>query len=549
MTRAKHFSFTHLLAALMALSAIGGGWFGGRLLAAPREDAEAAALSARMLEYAEVLAALEQWAPETVDSDSLIYGSIYGLIRKLDPHSSFFMPRDYSEVRDKHAGSYYGVGLLVTQRENRVVVVTPMEGGPAGRLGVRPGDVIIEVAGQSTGEMTYEAVTEMLRGPRGSSVEVKVRRAEFDDPISFLIRREAITTKAVTSAFMLEPGTGYIRVNDFTNTTEQEFDLALARLEKEGLARLVLDLRGNGGGVLDAAIAIADRFLDKDQMIVFTRGNTPDSNEEYAAPGLKPRLTLPLVVLVDGGSASASEIVAGAIQDHDRGLVVGEITWGKGLVQSVYNLRHGAGIALTTARYFTPAGRNIQRDYSSLYDYFSHEERADEAVAESVSFTTATGRKVFGGGGIRPDVEVSRIERPRIIQLLEARGLAFDFAVAWNARHPASDPATVTEQMLGELQKLAIDETLASPDAIATSFGQPEIRSHLERMIAAELVAVREGYPASYPWRLKGDAQIARAVTELPQAEKLALAAAKNRRENLARGDSKKPSAPTAASS
>ncbi|HVR44557.1 MAG TPA: S41 family peptidase [Thermoanaerobaculia bacterium] len=523
--------FIFLLSTLLAAT-LGGGWFGGRLLASSDDSGR---VGDRMREYAEVLQALEEWAPADIGSDDLVYGSIRGLMESLDPHSHFFAPSDYGNVRDKHAGSYYGVGLLVTQRENAVVVVTPMEGGPAGRLGVRPGDVIVEVDGQSTETLAYDRVTELLRGERGTRVEMRVHRLGFADPISFSIVREAITTKAVAAAFILEPGVGYIRVTDFTNTTEREFDLALAELGRQGMNRLVLDLRGNGGGVLGAAIAIADRFLEKDQMIVFTRGMTAESNEAYVAPGRKPRLALPLVVLVDRGSASASEIVAGAIQDHDRGLVVGETTWGKGLVQSVYNLRHGAGIALTTARYYTPSGRNIQRDYSSLWDYYAHDEGviAEQLAASPQKFRTATGRSVAGGGGIRPDVEVVRGDRPQLIQLLEARGLAFDFAVSWNAGHP-DDGTEVTPEMVAELERLALERRIARDAIIAAGFSDEMVRRHIERMIAAELVAVREGFDASYPWRVQGDEQIMEAVRRLPEAERLARSAAAKRGEDVA---------------
>lgn len=528
--KTRRIPFTPILMAALIACCAGGAWF-GHLLAAP-EDSEPR-LEGRMREYAELLQALEEWAPAEIGSDELVYGSIHGLMKKLDPHSQFFAPVDYSEVRDRHTGSYYGVGLVVTQRENRVVVVTPMEGGPAGRLGVRPGDVIIEVDGISTETLPYDRVSEMLRGPRGVPVEVRVMRQGFDEPIAFTIVREAILSKAVSADFMIEPGTGYVRVNDFTNNTEREFDQAIARLQEQGLERVIVDLRGNGGGVLGAAIAIADRFLEKDQMVVFTRGNLPSSHEEYAAPGTKPRLQIPVVVLVDEGSASASEIVAGAIQDHDRGLVVGETTWGKGLVQSVYNLRHGAGIALTTSRYYTPSGRNIQRDYTSLYDYYGHGD--DPSPAALPTFTTTIGRTVYGGGGIHPDIEAERAERPRIVQRLEARGVAFDFAVRWNAEHPDAHPEAPESAMLEMFQQMAIEREVVDPALLAGALADTSVRAHVLRMIQAELASVRDGYAASYPFRLKGDAQIAAAIAALPEAEKLASQAASKRRQDFAR--------------
>ncbi|HUP64408.1 MAG TPA: S41 family peptidase [Thermoanaerobaculia bacterium] len=524
---------------ILLTASLGGGWLGGRLLAQQKQPS----LDQQMREYADVLGALEEWAPHEVGTGDLIYGSIHGLVRALDPHSQFFAPRDYTEVRDKHAGSYYGVGLLVSQRENRVVVITPMEGGPAGRLGVRPGDVIVEVDAVSTENITYDKVTDMLRGPKGTPVEVKIRREGFVEPLHFTIRREAITTKAVNAAFLIEPGVAYIRVNDFTNTTEREFDAAIDRLSETELRGIIIDLRGNGGGVLDAAIAIADRFLEKGQMVAYTQGNAPGSNEQYLAPGTKARLETPLVVLVNQGSASASEIVAGAVQDHDRGLVVGEITWGKGLVQSVYNLGHGAGIALTTARYYTPSGRNIQRDYSSLYDYYTHE-MPGEAPADMM-FTTATGRTVYGGGGIRPDIRVALEQKPRVVQVIEARAIAFDLAVKAHSRDPLLFDRPIESHLLAEFEQAVLQRSILPEERVRAAFADAEVRPHFERLLKSELVAVAQGYENSYPFRLRGDSQIEHAIAALPDARKLAARAFEKRQDELARSDEKRSQSPS----
>lgn len=513
-------------ATTIVVALAGGGWAGGRLLAA--SEGRDASLDRQMLEYTEVLGALQEWSAEPLGADRLVFASIRGLVGRLDPHSSFFEPRDYSGVRDKQAGSYYGVGLLVTQREGKVVVVTPMEGGPAGRLGVRPGDVIIEVDGTNTTSMGYDKVTEMLRGERGTAVRMSIRREGFEDPLRFTIVREAITTRAVSGAFMLDDVTGYIRVNDFTATTAREFDEASAALLEGGMKRVIVDLRGNGGGLLGAAIEISDRFLQKDQMVVSTRGATPESNEQYLAPGRKQRLGIPLVVLVDHGSASASEIFAGAIQDQDRGLIVGQTTWGKGLVQSVYNLGHGAGLALTTARYYTPSGRNIQRDYSSLWDYYTSDESTGSS--DGRTFTTATGRAVKGGGGIHPDVTAALSETPRFIQLIQARGLPFDFAVTWSASHAMGEAEPeVTPAMMEEFRALVLQREAARPSEIAEVFADAGLRERIRRMIEAEIVAVQRGYEAASPYRLRGDEQISAALGAFDEAEKLADQAVQER--------------------
>ena len=240
---------------------------------------------------------------------------------------------------------------------------------------------------------------------------------------------------------MLEAGIGYIRIKDFTATTVRELDEAIDKLRGQEMQKLVLDLRQNPGGLLDAAVGVSDHFLDKGQMIVYTKGRTPDSEQSYLAPGKHQKLDMPMVVVVNRGSASASEIVAGALQDYDRAIIVGETSWGKGLVQSVYTLQYGAGLALTTSKYYTPSGRNIQRDYSSFYDYYVADDSEDGNSAEMPlkdrkKFTTATGRIVYGGGGITPDVMIKPPQLSRTTQILEVRSAIFNYAVDYAAKHP-----------------------------------------------------------------------------------------------------------------
>ena len=242
-----------------------------------------------------------------------------------------------------------------------------MEGTPAFKQGIRAGDIITHVEDEELKEdVSTDDVVRKLRGPKGTPVTITIRRPGLDEPIRMTITRAEIPTLSVPYAFMIGPETGYIFLRDFTHTSSRELMAAIDKLEKQGMKRLLLDLRGNPGGVLDQAVDVADVFLPKGSKVVYTRGRTPSSAQDFFAPGDGPHFDKPLVVLVNRGSASASEIVAGAIQDHDRGLIVGQRTWGKGLVQSVYTLPYGAGLALTTARYYTPSGRWIQRDYATF---------------------------------------------------------------------------------------------------------------------------------------------------------------------------------------
>ncbi len=494
---------------------------GAPLLMARASDEEKRLLE-RLKEYSEVLEATSYWSPQVIPEESLVYSSIRGMMTTLDPHSTFLEPKNYDRMRESQSGSYFGVGLLVTQRNDRVTVVSAHEGAPASRVGVRAGDVISHVDGVSTSQIEYEEVVRRLKGPRGTTVEVNVLRAGSSEPIPFTITRAAIETNSVPTALIIRPGVGYIRITDFTETTGREFETAITDLRTKGMKRLVLDLRGNGGGLLDAAIAVTDHFVGSGEMIVYTKGRARDAGHEYLAPGRYPSMDLPLVVLIDHGSASASEIVAGAIQDHDRGLVVGQTSWGKGLVQSVYTLPYEAGLALTTSRYYTPSGRNIQRDYTSLFDYFVANPE-QETPADLPTYVTATGRKVAGGGGITPDVEIPRVTLSRATQRIEAAGILFDFGVEL-ARKAGDDPAkiTVTDEMYEQIRERALERSIVSREVLDGGLAGAEDQKYLKNALLAEIIAARFGYRASYPARVGSDPQITAAANLLGEAEKLA---------------------------
>lgn len=525
--KTQKWTFSLTLVVAVAGATLLGGVYGNYLFGAPMQNGE---MQKRLREYTDLLNAVTTWSAEDIQSEKFVYASIDGMLRTLDPHTSFLEPKEYTDMQDRQKGTFYGLGILVTKRNDQVTVITPLEGTPAARLGIRAGDVISEVEGAATEDLTLDEVVKRLKGPKGTTVNIKIKRVGITEPIPLTIVRAAIPTNSISNVLMLRPGVGYIRIKDFTSTTVRELSDAIDKLEELGMQQLVLDLRMNPGGLLDAAVGVSDHFLDKGQMVVYTKGRTPDSAQEYLAPGKQDKFDKPLVVLVNRGSASASEIVAGAIQDHDRGLVVGETSWGKGLVQSVYTLQYGAGLALTTSKYFTPAGRNIQRDYTSVYDYYM----ADEAengpevpLEQREKFRTDTGRIVYGGGGITPDAIVKQPQLSRTTQVLEVRSAIFNYAVEYAAKHPElTKDLVVTPAIIDAFVRYAVEKEVAPEAEIRESLAKPDDRKYIERALKAEIVAAKYGFDASYPFRLQGDAQVEKALELFPEAQKLAGLAA-----------------------
>jgi carboxyl-terminal processing protease len=531
--KTEKWTYSLTLVVAIVAATLFGGFYGNHLFGAPVQSE----VQKRLREYTELLNAVTANAPEDVGSDKFVYSSIDGMLRTLDPHTSFLEPKEYSDMQDRQKGSFYGLGILVTKRNEQVTVITPLEGTPAARLGIRAGDVISDVEGTATEDLTLDEVVKRLKGPKGTTVHIKITRIGMREPIPLTIVRAAIPTNSISNTLMIRPGIGYIRIKDFTATTVRELDESIDKLRGEGMQKLVLDLRQNPGGLLDAAVGVADHFLDKGQMIVYTKGRTPDSAQDYTAPGKHDKLGVPLVVLVNRGSASASEIVAGAIQDHDRGLVIGETSWGKGLVQSVYNLQYGAGLALTTSKYYTPSGRNIQRDYTSFYDYYVADE-SDESnetpLKDRKQFKTDTGRIVYGGGGITPDVFVKPPQLARATQLLEVRSAIFNYAVEYAAQHPdLTKEIEVTQPMLDEFTTYAASKEIATIEDIRAALQKPADRNYIVRALKSEIVAAKYGYDASYPYRLQGDTQVERAIELFPDAQKLAIKAVEMRGNSL----------------
>ena len=524
-----------LALALIAGATLAGGVFAGKLHATPEREAPS------LDEYADILTTLSDWAPEPVAPDKIVYASIHGMLARLDPHTAFLEPDEFSAMKEKQHGSFYGLGIQIQKRMGKITVIAPMEGTPAYRMGIRSGDIITHIGAEELkDDITTEDVVRKLRGPKGTTVAITIRRVGFPEPIPMTITRAEIPTKSVRYAFMLEPGVGYIMLSDFTHTSNKELYEAIEKLEKQGMKKLLFDLRGDPGGVLEQAVDVTDVFVPKGSMVVYTKGRTASSAQEYFAPGDGPHFDQPLVVLVNRGSASASEIVAGAIQDHDRGVIVGQRTWGKGLVQSVYTLSYGAGLALTTARYYTPSGRWIQRDYSDLLAYVnpgdpdSAAETGDEAphpTAEGTVFYTDAGRPVYAQGGITPDVIVKNDRDSKLLQQLLARYAFFNFAVDWLARHPnVSADVAITPEIREEFfQFVEKSAKYSTAEELKKAYADDPNRSLVDLAMRIEVVSAKFGPEAGRRVFVSGDPQIQKALTEFGEASRIASLPKKKR--------------------
>lgn len=381
----------------------------------------------------------EENAAEKVNPDKSIYdGAIPGMLRTLDPHSNFFDPKEYNKLREDQRGRYYGVGMTIQPRGGHTVVVYPFPGSPAFKAGLRPGDVILEINDKSALGLSSSDVADLLKGPRGTAVQVKISREGKAEPLVFNLIRDAINRPSVPTKFFIRPGIAYIHVEQFTETTSHELDDALSSMNETGLKGLVLDLRDNPGGLLNEGVAVAGRFLRRGQTVVSHRGRTSPEKPYVAANGSSGR-EYPIVVLVSRLSASAAEIVAGALQDHDRAWILGDNTFGKGLVQTVFPLMENTGLALTTAKYYTPSGRLIQRDYSSgsFYDYYYHRD-TEKKNTQDVKMTDS-GRTVYGGSGITPDEKFVADYKPFQVELLR-RGAFRDYVPKYFGNHDTKLP-------------------------------------------------------------------------------------------------------------
>jgi carboxyl-terminal processing protease len=493
---------------------LAGGLLGGRSLALPERGGDPVGT------FTQLLSVVQSRAAGNVDSQAVIEGAIRGMVRTLDPHTNYLDAEDYRHMLEEQQGSFSGLGIVISKpgHDKPLTVISPLDGTPAWNAGIRAGDVISQIEGTDTLDMAIDEALRRLKGPKGTQVTITVTRPGDEEPLHFTLTRDDIPTYSIRYAFMARPGVGYIKIENFTRTTEREMEEKIQALRREGMTQLVLDLRRNPGGLLEQAVRVADQFLRKGQMVVYTQGRIRGSDMEYRASGGGRHPDLPIVVLVDKFSASASEIVSGALQDHDRALIVGKPTWGKGLVQTVYPLSQGTALALTTARYYTPSGRLIQRDYNSLEDYLSYEDSDAAEPPHGEVRQTDAGRTVYGGGGIRPDVLVDREATSKFIDTLQRNQAFFNFAVDYNTHHKGlAKGFDVTPDMvdnfLSFLDRRKMTWTKTEVDA-----DRDRLRAEIRQAISSTLWGMEEGYRVS----MEIDKQMQRALELFPEAQQLA---------------------------
>ncbi len=492
-----------------------GALFGQRLGTAPAaSDAE---IQENLRVFSQVYSVVEQNYAEPVNAEKAIYnGAIPGMLRVLDPHSNFFDPKSYSLLKEDQRGKYYGVGMQVGPRNNKVIVIAPFVGTPAYRAGIRPGDVIVGVDGKPTDNLSTSEVADLLKGPKGTPVRITILREGTDGPLEFTVTRDEIPRFSVDVHFQIRPGVGYLHVSSFNETTEQEVSQALE--EFGPLQGLILDLRQNPGGLLSEGVGVAEKFLKKGSLIVKHIGRDPGAQKPYRARQDDSDLNYPIVVLVNRGTASAAEIVAGAIQDHDRGLIAGETTFGKGLVQTVYPLSENTGLALTTAKYYTPSGRLIQREYTgvSLYDYYYSQNGNSNNGNREIKMTDS-GRPVYGGGGITPDVKLPSQRTNRFQDSLIQRYAFFNFAKHYLIQRHVTRNFEVDDTVLLEFRKFLDEQKIAF-----TEGDLMESDAWLRSNIKAEMFIAEFGQQEGLRVRAETDPQVIRAVELLPMAKDLA---------------------------
>ena len=495
---------------------------GGRAAAATAPDD---GVNQSVKSFTTVYDLIEQNFADAVKPDKAIYdGAIPGMLHTLDPHSNFFDPKAYAEMRQEQRARYFGVGMLVgTDAKNRTIVRSPFVGSPAIKAGLRPGDAIVEVDDKKTEGMTQTQVVEMIKGPRGTYVQLKVAREGLDQPLTFNLMRDEIPRPSVSDAFWLRPGIAYIEVKNFTDeNTAKEMEDKLRALGEKDIKGLVLDLRDNPGGLLTQGIEVAGHFLKKNQLVVSDRGRTQPNKNHTARTNGEGR-DYAMVVLVNRRSASAAEIVSGALQDHDRAWILGETTFGKGLVQSVFQLSENTALALTTMHYYTPSGRLIQRDYSgiSFLDYYTN--RNDQKNAADVKMTDS-GRTVYGGGGISPDERFTTARLNKFqIEVLRNNALFNFSAKFFGPKKDASLPKNwePNEALINDFHQYLLDNKIEFTESDFTGNHQ-WVKESLKR----EMYVTAFSIDASDRVRIEQDPEVSKAIESMPKAQEL-LARAK----------------------
>jgi carboxyl-terminal processing protease len=466
---------------------------------------------------------------EPVNDDKLLQAAIRGMLRSLDPHSQFLDTKEYTDLQTTTHGSFGGIGIQIGVRNNFPTVISPIEGTPAYLLGIQTGDRIVTIDGKSSEGLTLDQVVNKLRGQKGTKVRIGIAREGEEKILNFTITRDVIEVRSVPYAFMLPSGVGYVRLTTFAENTADELQDALQKFQAQNAKGLIIDLRWNPGGLLSQAVEVSQMFVPRGKEVVETRPRAPRPVQPYYSQNAHP-YSFPTVVLVNGGSASASEIFAGAIQDQDLGLVVGTLSYGKGSVQTIIPLQGQQALKLTTAKWYTPSGRCIHKDEGEreLVQADDVEQVGDDDPTADPTDDNGAGaadaakekankpkyrtldrhRIVYGGGGITPDVEIKPDKLTSLESKVEGRGLFFNFAVKYYARHKDLGTApVVTEPMFSDFVQLLRDEKI--------DFTQDEVtrdRAYLERGIRREFARRQSGDEAAFKVAMEGDNQLQSAV-------------------------------------
>lgn len=471
-------------------------------------------------QFTNVYSVVEQNYADPMTTDRIntaIYdGAIPDMLHVLDPHSNFYDPKAFAEMQEEESGKYFGVGMQIMQQNDKIVVVNPFEGTPSFKAGIRPGDVILAVDGKSIKKATTLDVANMLKGPKGTPVEITIGREGSSQPLVFHLIRAEIPRASVDLAYEIRPGIGYIHIKDFAEQeTGQEVRRALQQMGP--IHGLIIDLRGNPGGLLSEAVSVAGDFLHKGQVIVSQRGRAFPPITYRATRG-EQGTAYPIVVVVNRGTASAAEIVSGALQDHDRALIAGETTFGKGLVQTVYPLSDKTALALTTYHYYTPSGRLIQRNYTgvSMYDYFFNPADRPHSDANREVKLTDSGRPVYGGGGITPDVHIPVPKSNHFQDVLLEQFAFFDFADHYLVNHTVSKDFKVDDSVIRDFEAF-----LTSKQIPWTTEDINGVRGWIDMNIKSELFTSVFGEQTGMKVRVAWDPTISKGIELLPQAEAL----------------------------
>jgi carboxyl-terminal processing protease len=472
------------------------------VMAGDREEKQRETVYQNLEQFGAVLDKVLNYYVDDIDSDKLIKAAIEGMLDQLDEHSVYMDSYEYDNLMIDTKGEFGGLGITLGSVEGYPTVISTLEDTPAYRLGIQGGDKIIEIEGVSTHNWKTEQAVTKLRGREGTQVAITVGREGLPDSLHYAITREIIRVPSITYSANLD-GVGYIRLARFAERTARELESAIRDLEKRNAKGLIIDLRSNPGGLLESAREVSELFLDKDKLLVYTESRIPSHNLKYYSRATRVHDEVPIVVLINGASASASEIVAGALQDWDRAVIVGQTSFGKGSVQTVFMIGKDA-LKLTTAKYFTPSGRCIHKDRPRDDEEFLGEDvplPSDTAKADTGEarreYRTAGGRVVYGGGGITPDWEIKLPNFTKFERDLELRGLFFNFAVRYAAHHKVADDFKVTDTVLADFRTYCSENKFAIKDSVWTPENVDYVKLAIKREVFRKLMGTKGAYLAT----------------------------------------------------